>query len=132
MAHLFSLFTYPGCCRPQGVNKLLGAFHMQQTFIVVKYYKVLISPNSRWYKLILLIQRGKTFTIYVVKTQDRETLDTLTSSCKREVKDGVLKIVRLLLFNLPLHQISLAHNSGHIHLKSTHCKMRNYYPQSIL
>ena len=64
---------------------------------IIKYYKVLTRQNSRWYKIILLIQQGKTSAMYIIKTQDREVLETLSSTCLKEVRDKIQFVGNLIL-----------------------------------
>lgn len=64
---------------------------------IIKSYKVLTRQNSRWYKIILLIQQGKTSAMYIIKTQDREVLETLSSTCLKEVRDKIQFVSNLIL-----------------------------------
>ena len=76
---------------------------------IIKYYKVLTRQNSRWYKIILLIQQGKTSAMYIIKTQDREVLETLSSTCLKEVRDILLQIYSFRASALLMHNEELSH-----------------------
>ena len=83
---------------------------------IIKYYKVLTRQNSRWYKIILLIQQGKTSAMYIIKTQDREVLETLSSTCLKEVRDKIQFVGNLILGKHQSSPIYLAFSCRFIHL----------------
>ena len=89
---------------------------------IIKYYKVLTRQNSRWYKIILLIQQGKTSAMYIIKTQDRE------------VRDKIQFVGNLILGKHQSSPIYLAFYCRFIHLEHQHysCTMKNYHINYIL
>ena len=101
---------------------------------IIKYYKVLTRQNSRWYKIILLIQQGKTSAMYIIKTQDREVLETLSSTCLKEVRDKIQFVGNLILGKPQSSPIYLAFYCRSIHLEHQHysCTMKNYHINYIL
>lgn len=64
--------------------------------------------------------------LYVIRTQDRETLDALTSSCKKEVRDKIQCLVGLILPG-SFKKVYLAHYSEYYHFHYHKCKMKNYH-----
>lgn len=69
--------------------------------------------------------------LYVIRTQDRETLDALTSSCKKEVRDKIQCLVGLILPG-SFKEVYLAHYSEYYHFHYHKCKMKNYHKSYIL
>ena len=101
---------------------------------IIKYYKVLTRQNSRWYKIILLIQQGKTSAMYIIKTQDHEVLETLNSTCLKEIRDKIQFVGNLILGKHQSSPIYLAFYCRFIHLEHQHysCTMKNYHINYIL
>lgn len=69
--------------------------------------------------------------LYIISTQDRETLDALTSSCNKEVRDKIQCLVGLILPG-SFKEVYLAHNSEYRHFHYPKCKMKNYHKSYIL
>lgn len=101
---------------------------------IIKYYKVLTRQNSRWYKIILLMQQGKTSAMYIIKTQDHEALETLSSTCLKEVRDKIQFVGNLILGKPQSSPIYLAFYYRFIHVEHQHysCPMKNDHINYIL
>ena len=96
--------------------------------------QVLTRQNSRWYKIILLIQQSKTSAMYIIKTQDRAVLESLSSTCPKEVRDKIQFIGNLILGKPQSSPIYLAFYCKFIHFEHQHnsCTMKNYHINYIL
>lgn len=102
---------------------------------IIKYYKVLTRHGSPWYKIILLIQRGKTSSTYILRTQDREALEALTSTYRREVRDKISDIIAIMLGKLNSKQITAFALSCEYPHPSHHCypcRMKRYFNYYVL
>lgn len=133
-AHLFSFLIYPGRCGPQRSSNCFRCVFFMQTPVVVKCYRVFTRKESRWYKIVFLIQKGKTSAVYIIKTQDCVVLDSLCSSCCKEVRDRVIDIAGLLLGRTYSAYTYLTFSSKYAYFNSISqpCKMKNYRKLLIL
>ena len=72
--------------------------------------------------------------MYIIKTQDRAVLESLSSTCPKEVRDKIQFIGNLILGKPQSSPIYLAFYCRFIHLEHQHysCTMKNYYINYIL
>lgn len=132
-AHL-SVYRMFGLLRASVDYKLLWVpflYPLNMQTAVIKFYKV---PHfilgSDWYKIALLIQRGKSSNMYILKTCDRKVLDALNSSCPKEIRGELCKIAKKLMSST--HLISIAFYSLYTHVAPKQCRMKNYHKIYIL
>lgn len=101
---------------------------------IIKFYKVLINKRSDWYEIVLFIQRDKTSTMYIIKTRDKEILESLTSPCFREVTDTLYYITKIITGRIDKIKVAFYCQHFHIHNTIVHnkCPMTNYRKIYIL
>ena len=102
---------------------------------IIKYYKVLTRQNSRMVQNnTCLYNKEKHLPCILLKTQDREVLETLSSTCLKEVRDKIQFVGNLILGKHQSSPIYLAFYCRFIHLEHQHysCTMKNYHINYIL
>ncbi|MBD8981405.1 MAG: hypothetical protein EGR83_05045 [Bacteroides cellulosilyticus] len=72
--------------------------------------------------------------MYIIKTQDHEVLETLNSTCLKEIRDKIQFVGNLILGKPQSSPIHLTFYYRFIHLEHQHysCPMKNYHIDYIL
>lgn len=98
---------------------------------IIKSYRVPhFSQDSDWYEIALLIQRGKSSTMYVIKTCDKKVYEALTSSCLQEVKNELCNIAEKMVAKSCFAKVAL--HCFYCKMKSHQCQMKNYHKTYIM
>ncbi len=130
----YSVYSMFGLLQTSVDLKLLWVRSFSSTnmrTVIIKFYRVPhFNQSLDWYKIALFIQRGKSSTVYIIKTRDKKVFEALTSSCMQEVRNELCNIAKKLIGRSYLFEVTFS--CLYSKMNSYQCQMRNYHKTCIL